>query len=77
MIGLSLDELSTPAVLVDLEVLERNVQRMAARAQAAGVRLRPHAKTHKSVEIAGMQRAAGASGLTLAKTSGNGFTRTE
>ena len=69
MIGLSLDELPTPAILVDLEVLERNVRRMAARAQAAGVRLRPHAKTHKSVEIAGMQRAAGASGLTLAKTS--------
>src|SRR5258706_1389975 len=69
MIGLSLEELSTPAVLVDLEVLERNGRRMAARAQAAGVRLRPHAKTHKSAEIAGMQRAAGASGLTLAKTS--------
>ncbi len=69
MIGLSLDELPTPAILVDLEVLERNVRRMAARAQAAGVRLRPHAKTHKSVAIGGMQRAAGASGLTLAKTS--------
>src|SRR5260221_990135 len=69
MIGLSLDELPTPAILVDLDVLERNVRRMAARAQAAGVRLRPHAKAHKSVAIGGMQRAAGASGLTLAKTS--------
>jgi D-serine deaminase-like pyridoxal phosphate-dependent protein len=69
MIGFSLDELPTPAILVDLDVLERNVQRMAARAKAAGVRLRPHAKTHKSVVIGAMQRAAGAAGLSLAKTS--------
>lgn len=69
MIGLSPDELPTPAILVDLDVLEGNVRRMAARAQAAGVRLRPHAKTHKSVDIGAMQRAAGATGLSLAKTS--------
>jgi D-serine deaminase-like pyridoxal phosphate-dependent protein len=64
----ALEEVSTPAVLVDLDILERNVGRMAERARDASVRLRPHAKTHKCVEIARLQRAAGAVGLTLAKT---------
>jgi D-serine deaminase-like pyridoxal phosphate-dependent protein len=54
-------------VLVDLDVLERNVGRMAARARDAGVRLRPHVKTHKCVEIARLQLAAGAAGLSVAK----------
>jgi D-serine deaminase-like pyridoxal phosphate-dependent protein len=67
MIGKTLDDLSTPSVLVDLDVLERNVGRMAARARDAGVRLRPHAKTHKCPEIARLQRAAGAWGLSVAK----------
>src|SRR5215831_18769636 len=67
MLGSSTDALSTPAVVVDLDVLERNVRRMAARAEEAGVRLRPHAKTHKCPEIAALQRAAGAWGLSLAK----------
>jgi D-serine deaminase-like pyridoxal phosphate-dependent protein len=67
VIGKTLDDLSTPAVVVDLDVLERNVARMAARARDAGVRLRPHAKTHKCPDIARIQRAAGASGLTVAK----------
>ena len=64
-----LDELSTPAVLVDLDVLERNVAGMQGKARRAGVRLRPHAKTHKSPEVGRLQLAAGAHGLTLAKTS--------
>jgi D-serine deaminase-like pyridoxal phosphate-dependent protein len=63
----SLESLSTPAVVVDLDVLERNIARMAARAREAGVRLRPHAKTHKCPEIARLQRAAGAWGLSVAK----------
>jgi D-serine deaminase-like pyridoxal phosphate-dependent protein len=63
------DDLSTPAVLVDLDVLERNIGRMAARAREAGVRLRPHAKTHKCPAIARLQRAAGAWGLSVAKVS--------
>jgi D-serine deaminase-like pyridoxal phosphate-dependent protein len=67
VIGKSLDDLSTPAVLVDLDVLERNIARMASRAREAGVRLRPHAKTHKSPHIARLQRAAGAWGLSVAK----------
>jgi D-serine deaminase-like pyridoxal phosphate-dependent protein len=65
----SLDDLPTPSVLVDLDVLERNIVRMQERANRAGVKLRPHAKTHKSVDIGRMQLAAGARGLTLAKTS--------
>jgi D-serine deaminase-like pyridoxal phosphate-dependent protein len=63
-----IEDLETPAVLVDLDVLERNVARMAAAARAAGLRLRPHAKTHKCPDIARLQRAAGAAGLSLAKT---------
>jgi D-serine deaminase-like pyridoxal phosphate-dependent protein len=59
--------LSTPVVLVDLDVLERNIMTQARRAREAGVRLRPHAKTHKSPEIARLQRAAGARGLSVAK----------
>jgi D-serine deaminase-like pyridoxal phosphate-dependent protein len=67
MSGPSTDGLSTPAVVVDLDVLERNIRRMAARAREAGVRLRPHAKTHKCPQIGRLQRAAGAWGLSLAK----------
>jgi D-serine deaminase-like pyridoxal phosphate-dependent protein len=63
----TLETLATPAVVVDLDVLERNIARMAARAREAGVRLRPHAKTHKCPEIARLQRAAGAWGLSVAK----------
>ncbi|HKD16317.1 MAG TPA: alanine racemase [Thermoanaerobaculia bacterium] len=65
----ALDELPTPSVLVDLDVLERNIARMQEKANRAGVKLRPHAKTHKSGDISRMQLAAGARGLTLAKTS--------
>ena len=57
----------TPALVVDLAALERNIARMAARAQAAGVALRPHAKTHKSAFIAHRQLAAGAVGICCAK----------
>src|SRR5688500_11457981 len=62
-----LDQLDTPSVLVDLDVVERNVRRMAEFASSAGVALRPHCKTHKTLQIARMQREAGASGLTVAK----------
>ena len=57
----------TPALIVDLDALERNIARMAARAKAAGVALRPHAKTHKSAFIAHRQLAAGAAGICCAK----------
>ena len=64
-----IEDLPTPAVLIDLDVLERNIASMQARACESGVKLRPHAKTHKSPEVARMQVAAGAAGLTLAKVS--------
>jgi D-serine deaminase-like pyridoxal phosphate-dependent protein len=63
----SIEALPTPVVVVDLDVLERNIARMAERAREAGVRLRPHAKTHKCPDIGRLQRAAGAWGLSLAK----------
>jgi D-serine deaminase-like pyridoxal phosphate-dependent protein len=65
----TIDELETPAVVVDLDVVERNIAAMAARARRHGVRLRPHAKTHKLPEIGRLQLAAGAAGIALAKTS--------
>lgn len=62
-----LEELDTPALVVDLDVMERNIERMAALAREAGVRLRPHVKTHKSPWIAHQQLRAGAAGITVAK----------
>jgi D-serine deaminase-like pyridoxal phosphate-dependent protein len=58
--------LSTPALVLDLPAFERNLGRMAARAAARGLALRPHAKTHKCVEIARRQVAAGALGVSCA-----------
>jgi D-serine deaminase-like pyridoxal phosphate-dependent protein len=65
----SVNDVPTPAVLIDVDVLERNIARMAERARAAGARLRPHGKTHKLLEVGRLQLAAGAGGLSLAKTS--------
>ena len=59
--------LNTPALIVEIDALERNIAAMAAFAARAGVALRPHAKTHKSVEIARRQIAAGAVGVCCAK----------
>lgn len=56
----------TPIVVVDAAAMARNLRRMAGVAAALHVRLRPHAKTHKSVEVARGQLALGASGLTVA-----------
>lgn len=60
-------KLATPALVVDLDVLERNIAAMAAHAKKQGIALRPHAKTHKSAEIARRQIAAGALGICVAK----------
>jgi D-serine deaminase-like pyridoxal phosphate-dependent protein len=54
-----IDDLPTPALLVDVDRLEANLRRMAERCAALGVALRPHVKTHKCVEIAERQRALG------------------
>lgn len=56
--------LDTPALLIDLPAMTRNIERMAAFARSRGVNLRPHVKTHKSVEIARRQVAAGAIGVS-------------
>jgi 3-hydroxy-D-aspartate aldolase len=60
-------QLNTPALVIDLEPLERNIARMAEFARSAGIQLRPHTKTHKSVDIARRQIKAGAIGLCCAK----------
>ncbi|MEE3127669.1 MAG: alanine racemase [Actinomycetota bacterium] len=57
---------ATPHLRVDLGRLRRNVRRVADQAAAAQIALRPHAKTHKSLEIARLQLAMGARGLTVA-----------
>lgn len=59
--------LNTPALVLDLDAFERNLAKMAAHCASAGLGLRPHAKTHKSVEIARRQMAAGAVGVCVAK----------
>jgi D-serine deaminase-like pyridoxal phosphate-dependent protein len=60
-------EIPTPAVLVDSSTLTRNLSRMQSAANTRGVRLRPHAKTHKSPRIAAMQIERGAIGICCAK----------
>jgi D-serine deaminase-like pyridoxal phosphate-dependent protein len=60
-----IDDLSTPAALVDLDQLERNAARMADRARRLGVRLRPHVKTHKCIEIARIQTDLHFGGVTV------------
>jgi D-serine deaminase-like pyridoxal phosphate-dependent protein len=62
-----LSSLLTPSVLVDQQKLERNIERMQSAADARGVRLRPHAKTHKSPDLAQLQIARGAVGICCAK----------
>jgi D-serine deaminase-like pyridoxal phosphate-dependent protein len=60
-------EFGSPAVVIDLDRVERNIQRVQAACEAGGVANRPHIKTHKIPEIAKMQRDAGASGITCQK----------
>jgi D-serine deaminase-like pyridoxal phosphate-dependent protein len=59
-------DIQTPCLVVDRDVLEGNLVAMADRAHDLGLALRPHAKTHKCVEVARRQVALGAVGLTLA-----------
>jgi D-serine deaminase-like pyridoxal phosphate-dependent protein len=61
----ALDE--TPDVVIDLDRVRANVERAARLAAHAGIRLRPHAKTHKMIEVARLQLEAGATGLQVAK----------
>ncbi len=61
--------IDTPALVIDLDAMERNLAAMAAFAGERGLRLRPHAKTHKSAAIAKLQMAAGAVGVCVQKLS--------
>lgn len=64
---MQISELPTPAVLVDETRVDRNIARMQATVASRGLRLRPHAKTHKSPELARRQIAHGAVGICCAK----------
>ena len=69
LIGQQVAAIDTPALIVDLDAMERNLQRMQAFANQHGVLLRPHAKMHKSGVLARMQMAAGAVGVCVQKVS--------
>ncbi|MGB2868757.1 MAG: alanine racemase [Bacteroidota bacterium] len=62
---MNINSLPTPALLLDLDILERNLQTMQERANKLHVSLRPHIKTHKSIEIAKRQVELGAKGITV------------
>jgi D-serine deaminase-like pyridoxal phosphate-dependent protein len=64
---MTLDQLDTPALIVDLDIMEANLRRAAEYAQRHGLRLRPHTKTHKSSLLGRRQLELGAAGLTVAK----------
>lgn len=64
--NLTKDVLPTPAMVVDLDIFERNVSKMADHSQTVGIQVRPHVKVHKSVDIAKRQIARGAIGVTTA-----------
>ena len=66
-VGTSKWDLDTPALCVDLDRLEANIRRMQDAVKRFGIATRPHAKTHKSADIAKMQLAAGAIGICTAK----------
>ncbi len=66
-IGMALEEVDTPALLIDLDAFERNVQHLADAVAGSSVRLRPHAKTHKCAVIARRQMALGAVGVCCQK----------
>jgi D-serine deaminase-like pyridoxal phosphate-dependent protein len=62
-----IEELDTPALTVDLDIMERNLRSLSDYSRKHGLKLRPHTKTHKIPAIAKMQIASGCSGITVAK----------
>lgn len=68
LIGQHVADIDTPALVIDLDAMERNLAHMAAYARAHGLRLRPHAKMHKSADLARLQMAHGAVGVCVQKT---------
>ncbi len=69
LLGRPAAAIDTPALVIDLDAMERNLERMAAFAAQHGVMLRPHAKMHKSATLARLQMARGAVGVCVQKTS--------
>lgn len=63
----SVHDLDTPCLLVDLDRMEHNLRSMQGKADQAGVKLRPHTKTHRTPAIAALQCSMGAAGITVAK----------
>ena len=68
-VGQPVEAIDTPAAVIDLDAMERNLARMAAFARSHGMRLRPHAKMHKSAALARLQMQAGAVGVCVQKTA--------
>src|SRR6266700_882481 len=66
-IGAAIADIDTPALVVDLDALDRNIAKMAEFSRTTGIRVRPHAKTHKSPAIALRQIAQGACGQCVQK----------
>lgn len=62
-----MEELPSPCIVIDAEIVRRNLKKMANYVRGAGLNLRPHTKTHKSTFFASMQMQYGATGLTVAK----------
>jgi D-serine deaminase-like pyridoxal phosphate-dependent protein len=67
LIGHPIEDIDTPALVVDVDVLKGNIERLQAACDEAELQLRPHTKAHKTPEIALMQTRAGAAGVTVAK----------
>src|SRR5262245_17025623 len=69
LVGMPVDNLDTPALLIDVDAMDRNIGHIAGTLRRHSVAWRPHAKGHKSPAIAHRQIAAGAIGVTVAKVS--------
>ena len=68
-VGMRLEEVDTPALVLDLDAFERNLRRMTDAVAGRRIRVRTHSKTHKCPEIARRQIAAGAFGVCCQKVS--------
>jgi D-serine deaminase-like pyridoxal phosphate-dependent protein len=70
-------DIQTPSVIIDKKVLIQNIEKMQNTANRKKINLRPHIKTHKSVEIAKLQIQHGAVGITCAKPQEGSFFETK
>ena len=67
MITSKYSQLDTPALIIDYDIVKRNIYAMQEKADKFGVKLRPHTKTHKMPDLARLQVESGAAGITVAK----------